>query len=341
MSKGFRRCVSCCVWAAALAVSLAATARADKAAPFETLETGHLKVCLYWGFAPFSSATCDKDNTVCTGWKGWDYDYVLKFATENGLKLDVIPTDFPDIWLEPSKGHCDIAGTGISDTKDRRAATDKAGHSRWSNTYYGVLRTFLVRTADFTKLTKVADLKGKKAIVTKDSTANSDLCYLMKEQKIHPCEKNDHDHPCFKFGNFPETNRNQDRSCVFIEYPQGKDEKNAANDVANSHSSDQDPGVPFTYGGGYGSVQDLVCSQGGQALATVWPHCNASSDGKAYAEPFSFVVRAPGAKPDVRLVHALNCYINSNKYAGTPIPVPDPPCPIPSWIPAPDKACSR
>jgi hypothetical protein len=117
------------------------------------------------------------------------------------------------------------------------------------------------------------------------------------------------------------------------------EEKNAALDVAEGRSRDKDPGLPFTYGGGYGSVQSLVCDcqsslGSSQAIATVWSHCNMASVGKAYAEPFSFVTRAA----DTGLPHALNCYINSHKYAGTPIPGIA--CQSPPWTPAPDKACS-
>jgi hypothetical protein len=86
-------------------------------------------------------------------------------------------------------------------------------------------------------------------------------------------------------------------------------------------------------------VQSLVCDcqsslGASQAVATVWSHCNMASVGKAYAEPFSFVVRAA----DTGLTHALNCYINSTQYTGTPIPGID--CKTPPWTPAPDKACS-
>jgi hypothetical protein len=339
MSKGLREPARCCALAAALAVSLA-TARADDAAPIQTLEPGVLKVCLYSGFAPFAS----KD--ASGNWQGWDVDYLKEFAASSQLRFEVVEKDFDGIWLQPGNGVCDIAGTGISDTEDRRKAAGTTGV--WSNTYYHVVRAFLVRTADFTKLTRIEDLRGKKVIITKGSTANSDLCYRMKERGIHPCVKADGDHPCSSFKgleNFKETARTQDRHCVFIEYPWQQEEKCAAADVAARKDRDQDPGPPFTYGGGYGSVQALACdsSAGGecpiseQALATVWPHCNMAGGGKAYAEPFSFVVR----QVDTGLVKALNCYINNHQYEGTPIPVFSPPCATPPWTPAPDKDCPQ
>lgn len=330
MYKRFRRLVPCLALVLASAVS-----STGEAQTLTTLEPGKLKVCLYPGFAPFASKDQKGD------WQGWDVDYLKGFAQANKLEFVVVevPT-FDGIWLAPGERQCDIAGTGISDLADRRKATGTAGE--WSNTYYHVLRSFLVRTAEVPKLAKVEDLRGKQAIVTKGSTANSDLCYRMQGSNIHPCKKPDGDHPCVFPGleHFKETSRAQDKSCVDIEYPQNNDEKNAALDVAKGN--DQDPNTPFTYGGGYGSVQSLVCDcqsslGASQALATVWSHCNMASPGKAYAEPFSFVVRAA----DTGLTHALNCYVNdtqNHKYAGTPIPGIA--CQSPPWTPAPDKACS-
>jgi Bacterial extracellular solute-binding proteins, family 3 len=298
-------------------------------------------VCLYAGFAPFAYKD-DKGD-----WQGWDVSYLKGFAAANDLSFQPVEAaEFDNIWLLPGDGKCDIAGTGISDLKERREATSKNGGS-WSNTYYHVLRAFVVRTADFPQLTRIEDLRGKKAIVTKGSTANSDLCYRMKAAGLHPCKKADGDHPCLFTGleNWPETSRQTDPSCVFIEYPWQNEEKCAGADVAKSYSRDQDPGTPFAYGGGYGSVQGLACDSSGsgdcsygvQTLATVWPHCNMASDGKGYAEPFSFVVRStePG------LLEALNCYINTHPYPGAPIPVLSPACATPPWTPAPDPVCSR
>jgi hypothetical protein len=306
--------------AAALAAAVPAAAHAAGAAPIKTLEPGKLKVCLYAGFAPFASK-------VNGQWQGWDVDYLTAFARANGLTFVVVEHNFDGIWLQPGENACDIAGTGISDTGDRRKATGSA--AVWSNTYYGVVRTFLVRTEQLAHLTRVEDLRGRTAIITKGSTANTDLCYRMAARRLQPCVKPDGDQPC-RFPGF-DLKPTTDRSCVDIEYPRNNDEKNAATAVADSGSDYS----PFTYGGGYGSVQTLVCEAAGQKLATVWPHCNMSSDGThAYAEPFSFVVRAA----DTGLANAINCFIGSNRYAGTPIP--DLGCQRPPWTPQP-AACSR
>jgi Bacterial extracellular solute-binding proteins, family 3 len=270
---------------AALAVSVLACTRANAPTPIQTLKPGVLQVCLYWGFAPFASAPTPTSPT--SDWQGWDVDYLKAFATANGLGFEVVPKDFDGIWLQPGSKDdpsCDIAGTGISDTADRRQATSQDGQDgAWSNTYYHVLRAFLVRKDD--NITQVEDLRGTKAIVTQGSTANIDLCYRMNQKGIHPCVKTDGDHPCSSFpglslSEFPETARETDPTCVYIDYPRDKDETCAGADVAAA--TNKYPG-PFAYGGGYGSIKSLAdgsskgkCTVPSAPLAPnpAWPHCN-------------------------------------------------------------------
>ena len=297
----FPRVVVCSV----LAAAWVAASPVAGASSIQTIEPGKLKVCLYAGFAPFASKDVDGH------WQGWDVTYLMEFAQENHLDFQIIEENFDNIWQLPGKDNpvCDIAGTGISNTTERRGTSPGV---TWSDTYYGVVRTFLVRTEQFANLTKAADLHGKIVIVTKGSTANTDICYRLAAEGVHVCER-PHDQPCNFPGKKPKiTSWASDPQCVTIEYPFDNEEKNAATAVA--HSSDYST---FAYGGGYGSVQALVCDWSEtQALATVWPHCNMSADGRAYAEPFSFVARTA----DKGLSDALNCFIYNHKYPGTPIP---------------------
>jgi Bacterial extracellular solute-binding proteins, family 3 len=288
------RSVRCLLSAAALAASLL-TPSAGAAATITTIEPGMLQVCLYAGFAPFAS----KEGGV---WQGWDVKFLQDFAAANGLKLKVVEKpEFQDIWLWPGEKKCDLAGTGISDTKERRVATGTA--SKWSKTYYGVVRSFIVRTADYVNLKDVKALRGKKVIVTKDSTADQDLRNRLQIALIPVC-----------------AGQTRQPSCVQIGYPRENNEENAAKDVLAGG-----PDAPFAYGGGYGSVQLLACKLGG--LAVVWPHCNMVKNGTAYAEdpePFSFVVRVVES---TSLLTALDDYIQKNDklYEGTAIPQLD--CP--------------
>lgn len=279
--------------AAALAASLL-TPSAGAAASITTIEPGTLQVCLYAGFAPFAY----KENGI---WQGWDVNFLKRFAKASSLDFKVVEKpEFKDIWLWPGEKKCDLAGTGISDTKERRAATGSA--AKWSRTYYGVVRSFLVRTADYVNLKDVKSLRGKKVIVTPDSTADGDLRNRLQLAGVNVCSGQ------------------LQPSCVQIGAPRNNDEENAAKDVLAGG-----PDAPFAYGGGYGSVQLLACKLGG--LAVVWPHCNMVKNGTAYAEdhePFSFVVRVVES---TSLLTALDDYIQKNGklYEGTAIPQLD--CP--------------
>jgi hypothetical protein len=167
MPNSCLRTVRRLVLGATLAGSLLVTARAGVAATITTIKPGVLQVCLYPGFKPFAW----KDGKT---WKGWDVDYLAAFAKENRLEfVPVEETSFDKIWLWPGQDKCDIAGTGISDTQDRRKATVPNG--KWSATYYKVVRAFLVRSADKDKVKGVEDLRGKTVIVTLGSTADDDL----------------------------------------------------------------------------------------------------------------------------------------------------------------------
>jgi len=325
MSKFGRMRLGSLAASAAFVASCIMAARAAGDVPVTTLKRGTLQVCLYAGFAPFTY----KENGA---WKGWDVDYLTAFASANGLSIEVVEEPrFEDIWLKPSEGRCDIAGSGISDTADRRAAVDSGGC--WSKSYYEVARSFLVRSKDRTLLTKIEDLRGTTAVVTRGSTGHRDLCYRMQLAGMRACATPDGGNPC---ANLEEASRTTDPTCVVIEYARGNDEINAAADVANARGTDD----PFTYGGGYGSVQTLVSQFPG--LSLVWPHCNMTTYGnqtRPYAEPFSFVVssKAPG------LLQALNKFIEGRSipYAGSAVPVLG--CEAPPWTSAPpaDPACRQ
>ena len=164
MLKNVRGSVRCLALGATLAGSLLVTARAGFAAAITTITPGTLQVCLYPGFKPFAW----KDGNT---WKGWDVDYLTAFAKANNLTFKAVEeATFDNIWLRPGKNECDIAGTGISDTLDRRNATGSDG--QWSATYYTVVRAFLVSTENKDKLKNVGDLRGKTVIVTAGSTAD-------------------------------------------------------------------------------------------------------------------------------------------------------------------------
>ena len=202
-------------------------------------------------------------------WSGWDVDYLKKFAEQQKLKLVIVESpEFDGIWNLPGAGKCDIAGSGISDLPERRKATGDLGV--WSASYYSVLRAFAVRQD--AKVEGLADLAGQEVIVTKGSTADLDL-----------------------------TNR------IACAQPSPQMNVRRTNDEAAGAKEVTD-GTAFAYGGGLGSIQDLVAVPASN-LKVAWPHCFMTTDCKETSEPFSFIVRAESQG----LAEALNAYIGAGQ----------------------------
>lgn len=194
--------------------------------PPQTLEPGILKVCLYAGFAPFSS----KD--AAGRFVGWDVDFLEDFAHSQGLRFQPVSmNDYIGIWEKPAQGFCDIAASGISDTPERRVAAGP--ETEWSLPYYSVLRAFLVRSADAHNLTSIEDLTGRTVIVTADSTADHDVRNRLERAGITT-------------------------TTILLT----TDEEDAARQVRDAPES----GEPFAYGGGLGSAQYLASELGGLAV---------------------------------------------------------------------------
>lgn len=214
-----------------------------------TLEPGVLRVCLYPGFAPFSEQD-DKGQFI-----GWDISYLKDFAAEQSLRVEPVEAkNFDGIWLEPAKGTCDIAASGISDAAARRVATGAGAD--WSQHYYNVLRAFLVRSGDAGSLTSIEDLRDRTVVVTANSTADDDL-----------------------------RNRLQRAGITTTAILDTTSDEDAAKDVQDAGPA----GEPFAFAAGLGTVELLAKRLAG--LEVAWPHCNMLADGTDAQESFSFVVR--------------------------------------------------
>jgi ABC-type amino acid transport substrate-binding protein len=81
-----------------------------------------------------------------------------------------IEKPFDDIWVLPGTNVCDIAGAGIMRRDDRPAGPG----SSWSDPYFQVERSLVVRAADKAAFDNYATLTGKKIVVTRGSTADID-----------------------------------------------------------------------------------------------------------------------------------------------------------------------
>jgi ABC-type amino acid transport substrate-binding protein len=82
----------------------------------------------------------------------------------------LIEKAFDGIWTLPGANDCDVVGAGIMKRDDRPVG---AGGS-WSEPYFQVRRSLLVRAADKAAFDDYKSLSGKKIVVTRGSTADID-----------------------------------------------------------------------------------------------------------------------------------------------------------------------
>ena len=134
------------------------------AVEFVTLKPGQLTVCTYGGFAP----VCYKNPAGQL--IGLDVSFLTRFAESLGLAIGLIEKPFDGIWTLPGADVCDITGAGIMKRDDRPVG---AGGS-WSESYFEVRRSLLVRAADKAQFDDYKTLSGKKIVVTRGSTADID-----------------------------------------------------------------------------------------------------------------------------------------------------------------------
>ena len=133
-------------------------------AAITTLHAVRLTVCTYGGFAP----VCFRD--AAGNLVGLDVSFLARFAESEGLALDMIDRTFDGIWALPDMNVCDIAAAGIT-RLDSRYVGEGAS---WSDAYFRVNRSLLVRTAEQLVFDDHAALVGKKIVVTRGSTADID-----------------------------------------------------------------------------------------------------------------------------------------------------------------------
>jgi ABC-type amino acid transport substrate-binding protein len=129
-----------------------------------TLVSGKLTVCTYGGFAP----VCYKDEQG--NLTGLDVIFLEKFAISQGLEIALIEHDFDGIWTMPDENKCDVAAAGVQ-KRDKR---DAGPGGAWSDAYFQVQRSLLVRSADQAAFDDYLKLSGKSIVVTRGSTADID-----------------------------------------------------------------------------------------------------------------------------------------------------------------------
>ena len=123
----------------------------------ETLVPGQLTVCTYGGFAP----VCYKNPAGQL--IGLDVSFLTRFAESLGLAIVTIDKPFDGIWTLPGENVCDIAGAGVMRRDDRHAGPGGS----WSDAYFQVERSLVVRAAEKAEFDDYERLKGKKIVVTR------------------------------------------------------------------------------------------------------------------------------------------------------------------------------
>jgi ABC-type amino acid transport substrate-binding protein len=127
---------------------------------FTTIVPGKLIVASYAAFAP----VCWRDGDSA---RGRDIDFLQAFADQAGLDLEVRFFLFDEIWKRAGRDEVDIVAAGIAPLPERATAGVV-----WSEPYYLVQRSLLVRAAD--KGLTMDDFAGKTIAVTRGSTADID-----------------------------------------------------------------------------------------------------------------------------------------------------------------------
>jgi ABC-type amino acid transport substrate-binding protein len=140
----------------------------------ETLVTGQLTICTYGGFAP----VCYK--TAAGQLIGLDVSFLTRFAERLGLGIILKEEQFDRIWTRPGADMCDIAGAGIMQREDRLPGSGGS----WSDPYFEVERSLLVRAGDKAAFDDHATLKHKNIVVTRGSTADIDARRRYPQCKI-------------------------------------------------------------------------------------------------------------------------------------------------------------
>jgi ABC-type amino acid transport substrate-binding protein len=127
-----------------------------------TLDPGRLRVASYAAFAP----VCWREDGKAYG---RDIDFLRAFAAEQGLDLDVQFFEFDRIWERPGRGEVDIAAAGIAPLPARHVQGVV-----WTEPYYTVRRSLIVRAADGERLSTLNAFGGRTVGATRGSTADID-----------------------------------------------------------------------------------------------------------------------------------------------------------------------
>jgi polar amino acid transport system substrate-binding protein len=133
---------------ALLASSCGDDGGSGSSAGVKTVQGGTLTVCSDIPYAPFEFEENGKQ-------VGIDIDLVTAIAAQLDLKLAIKDTDFDGIFAALAAGQCDMVASSVSITDERKA------NNEFTQGYYEIRQSLLVRKADVNRYKSLTDLAGK------------------------------------------------------------------------------------------------------------------------------------------------------------------------------------
>ena len=128
----------------------------------ETISDGKLTVCTDSPYEPFEWQDDNGD------WTGFDIELLTAVADNlGGLTLDVIDQPFEGIWLAPAAKKCDVVGSAMTITYERKAA------AQFTDPYFNADQSLLVPADQKDTLVDEMSLAGKTIAVQSNTTGES------------------------------------------------------------------------------------------------------------------------------------------------------------------------
>jgi polar amino acid transport system substrate-binding protein len=126
-------------------------------AQVDTVADGKLTVCSDIPYPPFEF---EEDGQL----QGVDIDLMKGVAEHLGLEADFRDTDFDGIFAALAANRCDVIASSVSITDERKQ------NNEFSEPYYEISQSLLVRKDDAAKYKDLPDLKGKVVGVQSETT---------------------------------------------------------------------------------------------------------------------------------------------------------------------------
>jgi polar amino acid transport system substrate-binding protein len=123
----------------------------------DTVAKGKLTVCTDIPYPPFEYE--DNGRVV-----GIDADLMRAIGGRLGLAVEFRDTDFDGIFAAAQAGQCDLVASSVSITDERKQTLD------FSDGYYEIVQSMLVRKADEAKYKDFASLRGRTIGVQSETT---------------------------------------------------------------------------------------------------------------------------------------------------------------------------